>query len=213
MSDFELIIGTKTWSSWSLRPWLALKQTGAPFVETLVGLRRDDTAQRIAALSPSSRVPVLRHGDLLVWDSLAICEYLAEQFPAAKLWPDDAAARAVGRSAAAEMHSGFSALRRECPMDIGARIEVDLSDETRANIARIVEIWMDLRARFGDGGPFLLGAWSIADAFFAPVATRFRTYRVDPAAYGDDGSARAYCSAVLSTPAFLEWESAARAES
>lgn len=211
MSDLELIIGTKNWSTWSLRPWLALKHAGVLFTETLVALRQDDTRERIAALSPSGWVPVLRDGDLRVWDSLAICEYLAERFAAAKLWPDDATARALGRSAAAEMHSGFNALRRECPMDITARVELDLSAETRADVARIVALWMDLRARFGGDGPFLLGAWSIADAFFTPVATRFRTYRIDPAAYGDDGSARAYCSAALSTPAFLEWEAAARA--
>jgi len=208
----ELIIGSRAWSSWSLRPWLALKRTGAPFRETLVPLRREDTPALIDAVSPSGRIPVLRDGELTVWDSLAICEYLAERFPEAKLWPDDPERRALGRAAAAEMHSGFMSLRTRCPMDIGLRAEADLSESTCKDIERIVTLWRDLRGRFGGEGPFLLGAWSIADAFYTPVATRLRTYRIDPARWGDDGTARAYCSALLSTPEFLDWERAAIAE-
>ena len=211
MSDLHLVIGTRAWSTWSLRPWLALKRTGAPFTESVIGLRRgDETRAEVAAVSPSGKIPVLTHGALTVWDSLAICEYLADLFPEAALWPADREARARGRSAAAEMHAGFMGLRTECPMDIGARKDAELSQAAHRDIARIVALWLDLRRRYRDDGPFLLGAWSIADAFFTPVATRFRTYRIDLAGYGDDGVARAYCSSLLSTPEFLEWEAAAR---
>ena len=208
----ELVIGTKAWSTWSLRPWLALKHTGAPFTETLVALRRaEDTTADILPHSPSGLVPALKDGDLTVWDSLAICEYLAERFPAAKLWPDDPAARALGRAAAAEMHSGFSSLRGECPMALGETHQADLSAATQANVRRIVSLWNDLLGRFG--GPYLLGTWSIADAFYTPVATRFRTYGVLLGDYGDTGPAAAYNSRLLQQPAFLEWEAAALAAS
>jgi glutathione S-transferase len=208
----ELIIGTRAWSSWSMRPWLALRRTGAAFSETLIPLRRDGTPVVIAAVSPSSKVPVLKDGDLTVWDSLAICEYLADKFPQARLWPQDLERRARGRAAAAEMHSGFMSLRNQCPMDLALRESLELSEGTHKDVGRIVALWRDLRSRYCDDGPFLLGEWSIADAFFTPVATRFRTYRIDPAGYGDDGAARAYCSALLSTPEYLEWERAAAAE-
>jgi glutathione S-transferase len=207
----ELVIGTRVWSTWSLRPWLVLKQTGAPFTETLVALRRaEDTTADILPHSPSGLVPALKDGDLTIWDSLAICEYLAERFPAAKLWPDDPVARALGRAAAAEMHSGFSALRGECPMALGETHEADLSAATQANVRRIVSLWNDLLGRFG--GPYLLGPWSIADAFYTPVATRFRTYGVKLGDHGDPGAAAAYNSRLLQQPAFLEWEAAAVAE-
>jgi glutathione S-transferase len=152
---------------------------------------------------------VLKDGDLTIWDSLAICEYLAEKFPAAKLWPDDAAARALGRAAAAEMHSSFASLRGECPMDLSLRTELALSEATHADIRRIVALWSDLRGRYASGGPFLLGAWSIADAFFTPVATRFRSYGVGLSDFGDTGSAGAYSEMLLEQPEFLEWEKAA----
>ncbi len=214
MSDLRLILGTRLWSSWSMRPWLALRRTGAPFQETVIALRRgDDTRAEIAPLSPSGKVPALIDGDRTVWDSLAICEYLAERFPEARLWPAEAEARALGRSAAAEMHAGFPALRGELPMDLFARKDAELTEAGHRDIARIVALWRDLRGRFGAEGPFLLGAWSIADAFYAPVATRFRTYRIDLAAYGDDGPARAYASTLLSEPGLVEWERLARAES
>ena len=207
----ELIIGTKVWSSWSLRPWLAIKRTGKPFTETLVQLREVGTSEEVAKVSPSARVPVLKDGELTVWDSLAICEYLAETFPAARLWPTDPAARALGRSAAAEMHSGFASLRGECPMDLSLRSEVELSEATHDDIRRIVRLWSDLRGRFGAAGPFLLGAWSIADAFYTPVATRFRSYGVRLSDFGDTGAAGAYCEVLLEQPEFLEWEKAALA--
>ncbi len=208
----ELVIGTRKWSSWSMRPWLALKRCGAVFTETVITLREVGVSEAIAKYSPSGRVPVLKDGDLVIWDSLAICEYLAERFPAAKLWPDDVAARALGRSAAAEMHSSFASLRGECPMDLTLRTDIDLSEATAADVRRIVGLWSDLRGQFSAGGPFLLGGWSIADAFYAPVATRFRSYGIKLSDFGDAGPAGVYCQTILETPEFLEWERAALAE-
>jgi glutathione S-transferase len=207
----EILIGDKLWSSWSMRPWLVLKRTGAPFTETLIRLRRPETEAEIhAAGSPSGKVPVLKDGDVVIWDSLAMCEHLAERFPAAKLWPDDATARALGRSAAAEMHSGFPSLRGECPMDLALKTEAELSAATHADIRRIVALWSDLLGRFG--GPYLLGGWTIADAAFTPVATRFRSYGVRLSDYGDRGAAGAYAEALLETPEYLAWEEDALAE-
>jgi len=208
----ELVIGTRKWSTWSLRPWLALKRTGAAFTETLVTLREVGVSEEIAKYSPSGKVPVLKDGDLVIWDSLAICEYLAETFPDAKLWPDDPAARALGRAASAEMHSGFPSLRGECPMDLTLRTHIDLSEATANDVRRIVRLWSDLRGRFSAGGPFLLGGWSIADAFYAPVATRFRGYGIKLSDFGDTGAAGAYCETILETPEFLQWERAALAD-
>ena len=203
----EIVIGTKNWSTWSLRPWLALKRCDVDFVETLVPLRWDTSSEAIAVHSPTGLVPVLKDGALTIWDSLAICEYLNDRFPEAKLWPADPTARALARSATAEMHSGFGPLRKECPMEVDAVRTVELSPATEANIRRIVSLWAQLRQTYQAQGPFLVGSWSIADAFFTPVATRFRTYGIDLAAYGDDGSAAAYCEALLTTPEFLEWQS------
>ncbi len=206
----ELVIGDYRWSTWSMRPWLALKHTGTPFTETLVELRQENdlSAAQIRPHSPSGLVPALKDGDLTIWDSLAVCEYLAERFPA--LWPRDPAARAIARAAAAEMHSGFQALRQQCPMALDATpASLELSEATQANVRRIVTLWNDLLGRFG--GPFLAGEWSIADAFFTPVATRFRTYQVDLAAHGDTGAAQAYCDRLLQTPEYLAWEAEALA--
>jgi glutathione S-transferase len=207
----EIVIGTKAWSSWSLRPWLALKRVGVAFSETLVDLRQGEvTARAIALHSPSGQVPVLKDGELVIWDSLAICEYLHERFPQAALWPADPVLRALGRSAAAEMHGGFMALRRECAM----ALDVDpaptpLSDEVSNDVRKIVTRWNQPLAR--SGGPFLLGDWSIADAFYTPVATRFRTYGVHLSDYGDTGAAGAYAERLLETPEYLEWERGALA--
>jgi glutathione S-transferase len=207
----EIIIGDKVWSSWSMRPWLALKRTGAAFTETLVHIHRLESREEIlAAGSPSGTVPALKDGELTIWDSLAICEYLAEAFPDAKLWPADRALRALGRSAAAEMHSGFHSLRGECPMDLSVRTRAELVEATAADVRRIVALWSDLLAR--STGPFLLGSWSIADAFFTPVATRFRGYGVLLSDYGDTGAAGAYSERLLETPEFREWEKAALAD-
>lgn len=210
----ELIIGDKVWSSWSMRPWLVLRHADAPFTETLVRLRQEnheatgDAAR--AAGSPSRKVPALRDGELVVWDSLAICEYLADRLASAELWPTDQVARALGRCAVAEMHSGFAALRGECSMDLALRTQTLLSADAAADTRRMIELWRALLGRFG--GPFLLGDWSIADAYFTPVATRFRTHGLALAEYGDDGAARDYAHRLLATPEFLEWESGALAD-
>jgi glutathione S-transferase len=208
----EIIIGDKIWSSWSMRPWLALKRTREPYSETLIRLRRMETnAEARAAGSPNGQLPVLKDGEITVWDSLAICEYLADRFPAAKLWPADPVRRALGRAAAAEMHAGFPSLRGECPMDLSLTTEVELSEATHIDLRRIVALWNDLRGRFDADGPFLLGEWSIADAFFTPVATRLRSYGVLPTDFGDKGAAGAYAETLLETPEFKEWEAAALA--
>jgi glutathione S-transferase len=205
----EIIIGTKVWSSWSMRPWLALKRTGEPFTETVIQLRRaTTTTEAILPRSPSGLVPALQDGGLTIWDSLAICEYLAERFPKAGLWPADAAARARARAAAAEMHSGFQSLRGECPMDLAAEIHAaDLSEATHKDLRRIAGLWNSLLEQ--SGGPFLCGGWSIADAFFTPVATRLRTYGVKLSDYGDAGAGGAYAERLLETPEFKAWEAEA----
>ena len=209
----DIVIGTRKWSTWSMRPWLALKRTGQAFGETVVPLREVGTSEALlAAHSPSKLVPVLRDGELTIWDSLAICEYLHERFPAARLWPEDPVRRALGRAAAAEMHSGFASLRGECPMDLSLSITADLTEATAKDIRRIVALWSELRGRFGQDGPFLLGGWSIADAFFTPVATRFRSYGVKLSDYGDAGAAGGYAGALLEAPEFRAWEQAALAE-
>jgi glutathione S-transferase len=209
----ELVIGDKFTSTWSMRPWLVLKRLGVAFDEIPVKLRQPGTTEEIFRWSPSGKVPVLRDGDLVVWDSLAICEHLADRFPDAGLWPSDPKARAVARSAAAEMHAGFGSMRGELSMDLNAHPHVaEISEATRTDVRRIVHLWNDLRERFGQGGPFLLGAWSIADAFYTPVATRFHTYGVRLTDFGDLGAAGAYCEVLLDQPEFREWEAGARAE-
>ncbi len=209
----KLIIGNKRWSTWSMRPWLALRRASVTFEEVMVPLRQQDatTAAIIAAGSPSGLAPVLIDGDLVIHDSLAICEYLAERFPQARLWPDDVQARALARAAAAEMHAGFTPVRRDLAMDIGRRHEIEIADDTAATLRRIVALWRDMIARLD--GPYLAGdGWSIADAFFTPVATRLVTYGVDLASYGDDGTAAAYRDRLLTEPEYLEWERGALAE-
>lgn len=200
----EIVIGTKRWSTWSMRPWLALKRTGTPFTETLIQLREVETSTaEIARHSPSGLVPALKDAGVVIVDSLAICEYLADRFPAAKLWPDDPVDRALARAAAAEMHSGFGALRREHPMELGLRTRKPMTDEVQKDVRRIVALWLGLLGR--SGGPFLLGDWSIADAFFTPVATRIESYGLDLKICGDDGRARAYVDNLLRTPEYLAW--------
>ena len=198
----ELVIGTKRWSTWSMRPWLALKHTGALFTETLIELREVETSTaEIRRHSPSGLVPALKDAGVVIVDSLAICEYLAERFPG--LWPADPVDRALARAAASEMHSGFGALRRECPMELGLRTVQPMSPEVEKDVRRIVELWLGLLDR--SGGPFLLGAWSIADAFFTPVASRIESYGLDLKICGDDGRAQAYADALLQTPEYLAW--------
>ena len=207
----EIVVGTKAWSSWSMRPWLALKRTGAAFDETVVALRQENglSEAAIRAHSPSGMVPALKDGELVISDSLAICEYLAEKFPQAGLWPADGDARALARAAAAEMHSGFASLRGEAPMDLAAAPRVaTLSEATHKEVRRIVALWSGLLARLG--GPWLGGAeWGIADAFYTPVATRFRTYGVLLSDFGDTGAAGAYSERLLERPEFKAWEAGA----
>ncbi len=204
--EFVLVIGDKAWSSWTLRPWLAAKVAGIPFREVPVRLRQPNTASEIAQHSPSGRIPVLKRGGFSVWDSLAICEYLAELSPQARLWPEEPQARAVARAVSAEMHSGFPALRKEFPMDFHARIGGRVpAEQAKADIARVVQIWREMRRSFGAGGPFLFGGFTIADAMYAPVATRFRTYGIELAAFGDAGTAADYAQAILAMPQMEEW--------
>lgn len=206
MAELHLYVGSKRYASWSLRPYLALAHTGAPSRVTTVLLDRDDTRANIAAVSPSGRVPVLHHGDLVVWDSLAICEYLSELYPAAQLWPHDRAERARARAISAEMHSGFGELRKQMPMDIGgAHPGKGHTPEALADAARIQAIWRDALAR--SGGPFLFGAFTIADAMFAPVVTRFTTYRVTV-----DDVGRRYMETVAGLPAMKQWAADAASE-
>jgi glutathione S-transferase len=208
----QMVIGTRKWSSWSLRPWLAAKRAGLVFDDVLVALRTPETAQALEVYSPSAQCPVWIDGDLTVWDSLAICEYLADRYPEKTLWPRDLAARAQGRSACAQMHGGFQSLRGECSMDLAAPVEtLELTEATQADVRKMVRLWRALKQRFGQGGPFLLGEWSIADAYFTPIAARFRTYGVDLARYGDEGQAAAYSALLLRQPEFLEWEGLALA--
>lgn len=208
MADLTLVIGSKAFSSWSLRPWLALKHTGLPFTEVLIPLYQPGTKARILKESPAGKVPVLKHGAITVWESLAIIEYLAELAPQAGLLPADPAARAVARAISAEMHAGFTNLRTTMSMKIvESHPGEGQTPETLADIARITAIWTDCRARFGAGGPFLFGAFSGADAMFAPVVSRFETYAVPL-----DPVSRAYADAVLALPAIQEWKAAARAE-
>jgi glutathione S-transferase len=211
--SYQLVIGDKNTSSWSLRPWLAMRYAGIPFREIGVKLRRPDTPAQILRYSPSGRVPTLIVAGLAIWDSLAILEYLAEAHPEAKLWPEPREARALARSVAAEMHSGFAALREHCPMELLARLSMaTLPDPVAADVRRIVASWGDCRRRYGGAGPFLFGAFSAADAMYAPVASRFRTYLPDLAPYGDDGVAQAYVDALFALPAMAEWDAGARRE-
>jgi glutathione S-transferase len=208
MGDPVLVLGTKNWSSWSLRPWLACRQGGIPFREEYVPLRQPDTAERARAKSPSGLVPVLKHDGLVVWESLAILEYLAERFPRAHLWPEDSAARAVARSVSAEMHSGFLNVRRNLPMAFTETVTALKPDaKTAAEIARIKDLWADCRNRFGAEGPFLFGAFSAADAMYAPVVSRFLTYGI-----GAKGAAADYMEAIAALPAWAEWGAAAAAQ-
>jgi glutathione S-transferase len=206
-----LIIGNKNYSSWSLRPWLAMKVAGLAFEEIRIPLSQSDTKANILKHSPSGRVPCLIDGDLTVWDSLAICEYVNETQARGRMWPARVSARAQARSVAAEMHSGFGAMRTHLPMDIRSRhpeegAQALAQHEVAADVRRVQDIWLECLAR--SGGPFLFGGFSIADAFFAPVVTRFVTYGVTlPPTLGN------YSDRVLELPAMQEWIAASQAES
>ena len=208
----KLIIGNKNYSSWSLRAWLAVKQSGLGFEELTVPILGEDWEERKRSaeeLAPSSgKVPVLWDGDAVVWDSLAIIEYLADKVGRDRFWPKDDAARAMARSMVAEMHSSYLPLRRACPMNVRARVEgVTLAPEVRADIVRILTLWAEARARFGKSGPFLFGTFSAADVIYAPVVSRFLTYGI-----GVPGFAVSYMQAVWEHEWMQQWVAAAEAE-
>lgn len=208
---YTLIIGTRNWSSWSLRPYMALRHVGVPFAEDLIHLRRDSTTAEVQKRTPAGRVPVLQidenGGRTVVWDSLAICETLAERHPEAGLWPVDARARAEARSYSAEMHSGFPDVRDQLTMDFARRLPTpELRDTTKIQIARIIAAWSDALTHHGEGR-FLFGRFSIADCMYAPVVSRFRTYGIAlPLALQD------YSARILALPAMQDWERASQAE-
>jgi glutathione S-transferase len=200
MTGLKLVIGNKNYSSWSMRPWLALRASNIAFEEAFIPLYTGDAdKQRILDVSPAGKVPILVDGDITVWDSLAIIEYLAEKFPEKKLWPDDRGERARARAISAEMHSGFAALRNECGMNLHRPVgPVPLSEEARGNIVRVQEIWTECLARHG--GPFLFDAFGGADAMYGPVVHRFRTYAIEVTPV-----VRRYMGTMQALPAFQEW--------
>ena len=205
MADFTIYIGNKNYSSWSLRGWLMLKQSGASFEEVVIPLRETGTRTTILRHSPSGLVPALERGELFVWESLAIGEYLADRYPEAGLWPADQTARAVARSVSAEMHAGFSALRSHLPMNMRSTFAGrSVTPEAQADINRVTALWRDCRKRFGQEGQFLFGPPTIADAMYAPVVSRFRTYKV-----ALEEEAQLYADAVWALPAMQEWATAA----
>ncbi len=209
MTDLTLYIGDKNLSSWSLRPWLVLTQAGIAFTEKSIVLDQPTSRTDILAKSPSGLVPCLVHGETVVWDSLAIAEYLAETFPEKQLWPAENAARARARSISAEMHSGFAELRKVWPMNFTRSAMRHLQPPgVKKDVERISEIWSNARKRFGAGGPFLFGRFSIADAMYAPVASRFATY--GPVSL--PAEADAYLKMILALPAMKAWGDGAAAE-
>ncbi|MGE0725265.1 MAG: glutathione S-transferase family protein [Alphaproteobacteria bacterium] len=208
MADITIYLGNKNYSSWSLRGWLMLKASGLEFDEVIIPLDEPTTRETVLRHSPSGRVPAIRHGEHTIWDTMAIGEYLNEVAPDAGLWPADRAARAIARSVSAEMHSGFADLRGHFPMNMRSTFS-DLSPTpaAQADINRIAAIWRDCRRRFGGTGEFLFGGFTIADAMFAPVVSRFRTYKIEA-----DEVAEAYEEAVWNLPAMQEWVAAAKKE-
>lgn len=204
----KLVIGNKNYSSWSLRPWLMIEHFAIPCEEVRIPLYRPESRDEILKYSPSGHVPVLIDGDVAVWDSLAICEYVAELPEARGAWPEDRARRAHARSVAAEMHSGFGALRNAMHMNVRAcDRQVPVTPEVTEDIARIRTIWSSCRAAAAGDGPWLFGSFSIADAMFGPVAFRFRTYGV-----ACDGAAAEYLATLLAHPAMQRWSAAAESE-
>jgi glutathione S-transferase len=205
----KLVIGNKNYSSWSMRPWLALRANDIAFDEVFIPLYTGDAdKRRILDFTPSGKVPALIDGDITIWDSLAIIEYVAERFPQSRIWPEDRARRAHARSISAEMHSGFAALRNECGMNLHRPVRaVALSADARADVARVEQIWIECRERYGKFGPFLFGAFGGADAMFAPVVHRFRSFAIAVAP-----EAQAYMDTMMALPAFQQWTSAALAE-
>ena len=204
----KLTIGNKNYSSWSFRPWIAMKVAGIAFDEEVISLNADDFKARVGRISGTGKVPALEDGDVRVWESLAILEYLAEKFPAAGLWPADPAARALARALASEMHGGFVPLRRHLPMNMWRPVMTrELNPQAEANVRRIEAIWTDCRNRFGTAGAFLFGAFGAVDAMYAPVVSRFHTYDVNV-----NETSRRYMAAVMALPAWSQWYEAALQE-
>ena len=206
----HLTIVNKAYSSWSLRPWLLMRQFGIAFEETVIPMRQSDTSAGLLAVSPTGKVPVLRHGDVHVWESLAIIEYLADCFPHLPIWPRESVVRAFARSISCEMHAGFMALRQECPTNFRRQPRAPrsaLSEDARANIARIEAIFAESRSRFGAEGPFLMGQFGAADAMFAPVINRFYAYDIKVSA-----ATKAYMDSVRALPAWQQWHADGAAE-
>ncbi len=208
MSQFTLIMGNKNYSSWSLRAWLVLKQLAIPFEEVVIPLYQEESRNILLHYSPSGKVPVLKHGGYTIWDSLAICEYLSEIFPDRRLWPADLHARTYARSISAEMHSGFQNLRQNMPMNCRlSRPGYGRIPDVDRDIERIVAIWTECRRRFGSKGDFLFGTFGIADAMYAPVASRFKTYGVT-----FNGVVQGYVNTIMDLPSMKEWYDSARKE-
>jgi glutathione S-transferase len=203
--QLTLVIGNKNYSSWSMRPWCVLTHFKIPFKEILIPLRQPDSKEKLMKYSPSGKVPVLLHDKITVWESLAICEYIADLYPKKNLWPKNKQARAVARAVSCEMHAGFIKLRKNCPVDVRNSKPMDvIPPEVQADITRITKIWEDCRKRYGKGGDFLFGSFSIADAMFAPVVWRFRTYGVKLS-----GVAEQYYQSMLALPVMNTWLTAA----
>jgi glutathione S-transferase len=206
--SLKVILGNKNYSSWSLRPWIAMRHAGIVFDEEVIPLYEPGSREKVLKYSPTGKVPVLVDGDTVIWESLAILDHLAEKFPKAQLWPSDPKARAHARAVSAEMHAGFAPLRRHCPMNM-RRVQKkrELTAEVAADVRRIEQIWTECRERFGTGGPFLYGTFSNADAMYAPVVSRFFSYAI-----GVGAAAESYMASVMALPAFREWRDAGVAE-
>jgi glutathione S-transferase len=204
----HLILGNKNYSSWSLRPWIAMKVAGLAFDEEVISLNAPEFKNRLLQVSGTGKVPALIDGDVRIWESLSILEYVAEKFPSAQLWPADPKARAHARTIASEMHAGFLPLRRSCPMNLWRPVKkLALNEETVANVRRIEAMWVECRTRYGNGGPFLFGHFTAADAMYAPVVSRFHTYAIDVGP-----AARNYMNSIMALTAWREWRDAALKE-
>jgi glutathione S-transferase len=210
LAKFTLVIANKNYSSWSLRAWMAMRELDIPFEEKLIPLDLPQTRKNIARHSGAGRLPVLHHGEVTVWESLAILEYLAELYPAKAMWPKSRPARAMARAVANEMHAGFLPLRNACPMNLRRAhkpLEADLPENVRADVARIETLWNSCRTAHGGRGPFLFGKFTIADAIYAPVASRFETYAIPVSR-----ASRDYMEALFATRSFRDWKDAALRE-
>ncbi len=207
--SLKLLIGNKRYSSWSLRPWIAMKFFGVAFEEIMLPLYQPDSPAKVLKYSPTGKVPALVDGETVVWETLAILDYLVDKFPTLKMWPDDLAARGMARAVSSEMHAGFGPLRKHYPMNMmrDRAKPRDIPADVQANVKRIDAIWTQARAKHGQGGPFLFGAFSAADAMYAPVVSRFSSYAIPVSAVSKD-----YMDVIMALPAWQEWEASAAKE-